>query len=267
MTFEKKRVLVVAKTYPNLSKKYDRTVCTAGIDLDNNQWIRIFPIRFFDLPYDKRFKKYDIIEIEVEHNSDGKYTRKESHKAKDSSIRILANVSTDGNWVKRKEILFPLLSKSVEDLESMYDCDHTSMGIIKPKKVLNFVATPIERCRDWEKDLIMGIQQTLDGIHYNSPLEKIPYKFSYVFECDDPACTTKHDLMIEDWEICELYRSEKQRLGEEEALAKVAEKYKDQFLTVKDLYFILGTENNWNNWLIISVFYPKKTTNATLDSQ
>jgi hypothetical protein len=65
--------------------------------------------------------------------------------------------------------------------------------------------------------------------------------------------------MIEDWEICELYRSEKQRLGEKESLLKVEEKYKDQFVNTKDLYFTLGTENNWNNWLIISVFYPKKS--------
>lgn len=241
-----------------MSKKYDRTVCTAGIDLDTNQWIRIFPIRFFDLPYNQRFHKYDIIEIEVEPKSDGKYTRKESHQAKDDSIHILENISTGGNWEKRKEILFPLLSKSVEDLRSKYEVDHTSMGIIKPKRIIDFLATPIERCRDWEKDLVMGIQQTLDGINYNSPLEKIPYKFSYVFECDDPACKIQHDLMIEDWEICELYRSEKQRLGEKESLLKVAEKYRDQFINTKDLYFTLGTENNWNNWLIISVFYPKK---------
>jgi len=156
----------------------------------------------------------------------GNTLARKATKPKDDSIQILQNISTGGNWEKRKEILFPLLSKSVEDLRSKYEVDHTSMGIIKPKRIVDFVATPIERCRDWEKDLVMGIQQTLDGIHYNSPLEKIPYKFSYVFECDDPSCKIQHDLMIEDWEICALYRSEKQRLGEKESLVKVAEKYR-----------------------------------------
>jgi hypothetical protein len=47
-------------------------------------------------------------------------------------------------------------------------------------------------------------------------------------------------------------------VGEKESVVKVTEKYKDLFLSTKDLYFTLGTENNWNNWLIISVFYPKK---------
>ena len=87
MTYQKKQVLVVAKTYPNLSKKYDRTVCTAGIDLQAKSWIRIFPIRFFDLEYAKRFSKWDVIELEVEPTKD-KYLRKESHHAHDSSIQI-----------------------------------------------------------------------------------------------------------------------------------------------------------------------------------
>lgn len=250
-------MLVVAKTYPNLSQKYDRTVCTAGIDLTTNSWMRIFPIRFFDLSYEEQFKKYDIINVEIEHTND-KFTRKESHRAKDASIKRIGHLDTGNNWGERKKILLPLLSKSIEELIAQYDNDHTSMGLIKPKRVIDFKATPIESCRPWEKDLIMGIQQTLDGINYHSPLEKIPYKFSYVFECDDPNCTTKHDLMIEDWEICQLYRSEKQRVGEQEALKKVAQKYKDEFLTKKDLSFILGTESKWNKWLIISVFYPKK---------
>lgn len=258
MTFEKKQVLVVAKTYPNLSQKYDRTVCTAGIDLNCKSWIRIFPIRFFDLPFPQRFKKYDVIEVEVEPTRD-KFTRKESYKTNDSSIKIIGNVDTSNNWDQRKKILLPLARKSVEELEKQYDNDHTSMGIIKPKRIVEFKITPIERCRDWEKDLVFGIQQTLAG-DYKSPLDKIPYKFSYVFECDDYSCRKAHDLMIEDWEICQLFRAERERLGEDAALKKVAQKYYDEFTKEKELFFVLGTESNWNNWLIISVFYPKRET-------
>lgn len=257
MVFEKRQVLIVAKTYPNLSKKYDRTVCTAGVDLTKNDWIRIFPIRFFDLNYAKRFSKYDVIEIDVEPTND-KYTRRESHKARDDTIRILSNIGTEDNWNERKKILLPMLRKSVEELDNLYKKDHTSMGIIKPRHVLSFNIEPVEKCRNWEKDLVMGIQQTLDGIPYESAVDKIPYKFSYTFECDDPECKTKHDLMIEDWEIAQLYRTMKQKYGEEVSLQKVAQKYQDEFITKKDLHFILGTESNWNNWLIISVFYPKK---------
>jgi hypothetical protein len=256
MTFQKKRVLIVAKTYPNLSRKYDRTVCTAGIDLDSGAWIRIFPIRFFDLPYEQRPKKYDIIEIAVENKQD-KFKRKESHKANDSSIKKLGNIGTDNNWHERKKILLPLIRKSVEELEQLYNQDKTSIGIIKPKRIVDFKIVPIEQCREWERELILGIQKTLFG-EYESPIDKIPFKFSYIFECDDSNCKTQHDMMIEDWELCQLFRDERIKHGEKTAIAKVRQKYFNEFTTRNELYLILGTESNWNSWLIIGVFYPKK---------
>lgn len=63
MNGETKRVLVTVKAYPNLSRKYGETVCVAGIDLDTNQWIRLYPIPFRDLDSDQKFKKYNIIEV------------------------------------------------------------------------------------------------------------------------------------------------------------------------------------------------------------
>lgn len=256
MTFQRKRVLVVAKTYPNLSSKYDRTVCTAGIDIDANSWIRIFPIRFFDLPIEKRPKKYDIIEVDVEPTTD-KFRRKESHKAHDDSIQKVSHIGTENNWENRKRVMFPLLRRSVEELDGLYKDDNTSLGMIKPGRITGFNVTPIAECRDWERDLILGIQKTLFG-EYKTPLDKMPYKFSYIFECQDPECKG-HDLMIEDWEICQLFRSVREESNDENAIVKVREKYMQDFTTNKDLYLILGTESRWNKWLIIGVFYPKKT--------
>lgn len=47
------RVLIAVKTYPTLSEKYDELVCTAGF-LEDGTWIRIYPIPFRKLSYDKR---------------------------------------------------------------------------------------------------------------------------------------------------------------------------------------------------------------------
>lgn len=263
MTYTKKQVLVVVKTYPNLSKKYDKTVCTAGIDLETMAWIRIFPIMYFDLPQEQRFKKYDVIEIEVEFKKD-RFARKESHKAHGNTIKIIKNIGTEHNWIERKNILLPKVQKSINNLQTQYKMDKTSMGIIKPKSGIAFKVTPIESCRPWEKDLIMGKQRTLDGLNYSSPLEKIPYKFSYVFKCNDPECTKEHDLMIEDWEICELYRKMKQTKDEKYALEQVAKKYKEYFLASCDIHLVLGTESKWNKWLIIGIFYPQKQAQTML---
>ena len=48
------RVLIAVKTYPTLSEKYDELVCTAGF-LEDGTWIRIYPIPFRKLSYDKRY--------------------------------------------------------------------------------------------------------------------------------------------------------------------------------------------------------------------
>ncbi len=55
MNFETKKVLVTVKTYPNPSRKYQETVCVAGIDLDTKTWIRLYPIKFRDLEANKQF--------------------------------------------------------------------------------------------------------------------------------------------------------------------------------------------------------------------
>lgn len=58
------RVLIAVKTYPTLSEKYDELVCTAGF-LEDGTWIRIYPIPFRKLSYDKRYSKWQWIELDL----------------------------------------------------------------------------------------------------------------------------------------------------------------------------------------------------------
>jgi len=51
------KVLITVKAYPAISKKYNETVCTAGIT-EEGKWIRIYPIPFRQLEYDNQFRKY-----------------------------------------------------------------------------------------------------------------------------------------------------------------------------------------------------------------
>lgn len=68
--WQTKKVLISIKTYPNPSMQYQETVCTAGVT-DKGEWIRLYPITFRYLPYDKQFKKYHWIEVDVKkHNQD-----------------------------------------------------------------------------------------------------------------------------------------------------------------------------------------------------
>ena len=39
-------ILILVKTYPEISRKYTETVCTAGILADSKEMVRLYPIRF-----------------------------------------------------------------------------------------------------------------------------------------------------------------------------------------------------------------------------
>jgi len=52
----RKKILIVAKTYPTKSKKYTELVCTAGVDAEGN-WYRIYPMPTKTLYYPKKPKQ------------------------------------------------------------------------------------------------------------------------------------------------------------------------------------------------------------------
>ena len=45
MTWERKRLLLAVKAYPERSRKHGDVVCTAGIT-EEGEWIRLYPIDF-----------------------------------------------------------------------------------------------------------------------------------------------------------------------------------------------------------------------------
>jgi Ni,Fe-hydrogenase I cytochrome b subunit len=100
-------------------------------------------------------------------------------------------------------------------------------------------------------------------------IPKVPYKFYYIFE-DDKGIPSR--LMIEDWEIFQLYWNclKNNDNNEQLALQKVKEKYLDVFIKENDVYLFLGTTMQWhrrratNPFVIIGIFYPKIKTQYTL---
>ena len=54
---ERKRIYIVVKTYPTISKEYSELVCTAGI-LEDGSWIRLYPVQFKKLDINRKYPKY-----------------------------------------------------------------------------------------------------------------------------------------------------------------------------------------------------------------
>ncbi len=148
----KKKILIVAKTYPTKSKKYTELVCTAGVDEDGN-WYRIYPIPTKTLKEYEGLKKYTWVDAEI--LKDKSDSRPESHKINISSVKLLDTVSTDNQWSYRKDIV--LKSKVYENLIEIIalakEENTLSLCLFKPRKFLHvyFESKDIEEFTDEEK--------------------------------------------------------------------------------------------------------------------
>jgi hypothetical protein len=252
---EKKKVLITVKTYPLPSEKYLELVCTAGM-LEDGSFIRLYPVDFRYLHIWQRYKKYQWIEVEVEkHDRDN---RKESYRPDVKSISLLGEPlgSKDG-WQARKAIVLKQLAPSMEALWEHQKQDGTSLGIIKPREIKSFVVEP--DAEEWKPKWKADIEQLRLFGPDRKPLQKIPYKFSYRFLCDNPDCKG-HQMMIEDWEVGELYIKEVARLGSpEQAVESVRHKFFNVLCAPeRETYFFVGTVQKYQTWVIIGVFWPPK---------
>lgn len=268
---EKRKVFIVVKTYPTLSKKYDELVCTAGI-LDNGHWVRIYPLPFRKLDYESRYKKYQWIELSLVKNTSD--PRPESYSVIDpDAIELGQEIDTgkDRMWKARKSILFeknPIYSNLTELIKKA-NSNKLSLAIFKPTNITNFVIEKVDdkwnsECLEHLKERsrqfsLFDIQQEDEVQKEFSRVDKLPYKFSYKFLDDAGREST---LMIEDWEIGMLYWNclKSSNNDEESALKKVKDKYFNEFLT-KDIYLFLGTTRQYHGWasnpfVIIGVFHP-----------
>lgn len=140
------KVLITVKTYPTLSAKYDELVCTAGFKEDGS-WIRIYPIPFRKLEYDKQYRKYDWIEVDLVKNTSD--FRPDSFRTKsiDSEIKVVGHIDTTNNWEVRKKIclgkIYYNLTELIAEAKNKDIC--TSLAVFKPTMILDFTAELVDR--------------------------------------------------------------------------------------------------------------------------
>jgi hypothetical protein len=255
MNYERRKVLITVKTYPLPSKSYQELVCTAGV-LEDGSFIRLYPIDYRYMPYWQWYKKYQWIEVEVMKNLHD--PRKESYKPKLETIRPCGEpINPKNKWAERRKYVLAQGTNTIEQLRQKQETDKTSLGIVRPKEVKDFIIEPVEK--DWKpQHQAILEQQRLFGPD-QKPLEKIPFKFSYVFSCDDPACTG-HTMMIEDWEAGQLYRKMRDESRDPDLAAqKVRQRFFEQMCAPGvDTHFFVGTVLQHASWIVLGVFWPKK---------
>jgi hypothetical protein len=259
------KVLITVKTYPTISTKYEELVCTAGFR-ENGSWIRIYPVQYRKKAYSEQYKKYQWIEIDlVKNDSD---FRPESYRpvSHDTEIKIVDEIEPDGgSWNDRRKFVLNKVYTNLTELlaEAKDKKILTSLAVFKPTEILDLKIKPCER--EWSKEKLATLQQLsiFESVKTDKPqvVKKLPYEFSYTFKDDKGKQAT---LMIEDWELGQLYWNCLKRHEGNETKARVDVKYKyfNDFAKTKDIYLYLGTTQTYhlvspNPFLVIGTFHPK----------
>ena len=240
------RVLVTIKTYPTPSDRYGETVCTAGGRLDGERpcWIRLYPISFRLEEEDRKFHKYDIVELRVSKNR--KDNRPESYRPHLESLKVIEKVDTKHNWRRRKKLLDGLIGAV------------TTCGLIQANKDKPFSAIPslglvkmldprvlsVEPGDPWDDGQLAKVRKlsqpnllNLDGI---KQLEPAPYRVRVSYRCESEGCAG-HNPAILDWEAGQAGRKWRREYNcEKESMAKLRQKYEELISPDIDAHLFVG---------------------------
>ena len=258
--WQRKRVLITARTYPTPATKGVEVSCTAGVT-DEGEWIRLFPIPYRFLDSDKRFRKYQWIEVDVAKSSDH---RPESFEVNIDSLEIISEpLGTKWGWQARKDIVNPLAAHCLCCLRAARNAEgHPTLGFFKPKLIRRFFIRPEDP--EWsEKDLVKLSQGSMLEDGPVRILEKIPYKFVYEVFCDEPSCRG-HRPSCTDWELGQAYRSWRDKYPEvwEE---KLRQKFEHGMIDCFDTHLFVGTVSSHPaSWIIVGLFYPPSISQLPL---
>ncbi len=216
------------------------------------------------LEEEKKYKKYQWVEVDTARNLGD--SRPESHRVINTdNITLHGTIATEDAWAERRKIVLSgKVYTNLAELIALANANTLSLATFKPAEILDLVVETAEP--EWAKEKIEAVLASFKQFHLfegQNPEEfkimpKLPYKFSYKFKDDAGKLST---LMIEDWEIGQLYWNCIKRYDAQTAVKKVKEKYFDDFVKTKDLYLFLGTTREWhgrakNPFVIIGTFHP-----------
>jgi len=257
------KILIAVKTYPNFSSKNEELASIAGFREDGT-WIRIYPIPLKKLSFEKQFKKYDWIEVDVEKNPDDIRTESFHLVNPDNPIKSIGHLDTENNWQeRRKHVLKKVYTNFEELLDDAKNKTHpVSLAVFKPKKTVQFGNIRVPGEWDSTKKILLEKYNLYDD--YDDEIEtirKLPYKFHFLFEDEK---NEQYKMILDDWEAGNLFWNcmKKYENNEARACDYVKRKFFDDYAKSKDVSFFLSTTFNShktakNPFYVAGVFYPK----------
>jgi hypothetical protein len=250
-----KRVLITVRTYPVPARKGIEVSCTGGITADG-KWIRLFPVPYRFLDDDKRFTKYQWIELSVTKARND--ARPESYRPNLDTLKICGALSSADNWRARREIIRPLLKRSLCEIERERAANKSpTLGAFKPAKIDRLLIEDAAQ-PNWTTEQLNSLRQI--PLFQNAPqdeLEKLPFDFKYQFHCADESCTG-HKLTCFDWEMGAAYRKWRREYRDRWPQA-FRRTFEDGMINKNDTHFFVGNQHQAPTaWIIVGLFYPPR---------
>lgn len=253
----KRDILIVVKTYSEISHKYTETVCTAGVLADSKAFVRLYPIRFRYLEGTMQFKKYQWIRANITKAISD--PRPESYNIVPDSI-VLGDMIKAGKtweercaWLLNEKTVFP----SVEALRLAQINASTSLGIVKPK-IVNQVIIRHRDSKEVEEAIAKkdSVVDQLDLFEEKKDLYILPVRIMIEFSCNDPGCAG-HKMSILDWEFGQLYRKV---IKSDDWQDKIKSKIMNEICAGdRDTYIILGNMvSHPQRFSVLGFFWPPK---------
>lgn len=260
-------LLIVVKAYPNPSQAVGEATCVVGI-CKRRGFVRLYPVPFRRLEDERQFSKYQVIRLQArEARSDN---RPNTFRPILDSIEVAGpplSTGNTGDWAARREWVDPWRSESMCEIQRRQKMDGTSMGLLKPASVSDLVQGA--QNEEWDPKGLAKLQQMdLFMTADEKLLDKLPYKWRYVYRCSDRTCRG-HRQQIIDWEAAAFYRNVIRRAGitnPDEVRAQMREKFVGELCGPdRDTHFFVGNmAARQQNFLVLGVFWPPVDRQARL---
>jgi hypothetical protein len=232
--FQKRRVCVLVKAYPQPSQKYQETVCVAAVT-EAHELVRLYPIRFRHLPQENRFDRFDWIEVEMTRAEED--PRPESFRVKEDTISIVMR----GDRLQpddKVRVWKPSVIESLQALKEAQKTTHRSLGIVKPDPgSIRFKYEPIDSAGDDDQETARSVYEQQSLIEQQLTALPTP---EYVFRYQFTSGGMQHTMQLHDWEAEATYHAYKRKYATvQTALEKMTEFYQ-QRAPQMNLHLIMG---------------------------
>ncbi len=267
--FESARILITVIAYPQMGARSRETVCVAGIRVDKvpHRWVRIWPYPLREIPFEHRFKTWDIVELAIR-ASGSKDRRPESHTCNPDDVRIVGRLDTAKQWTSRRGVIDPLVFSSMCEFLSLHDTDGRSLGVVRAGVVDRFSHEALPPAKLIEKQEKIDLHESEPSLltYDNQALEAIPFVFRYHWRCDGVTRCPGHQSPFSTHEVGQTYRRYRLLYGSDPAvLEKMVDAFTRKFDRDREVSFFVGNMHRFpQNWLNLGIYNPPRSSGQSV---